>query len=169
MILTTAQAKDALKIPAASTADDTAVGEVLAAAQAQVEKVTGPLASTAVTDDVAVTWNGSTALTTPPVISVTTVASIPAGSTVDVSTLTVTESGVLSGLPPGLWRVTYQAGWTTVPAEVREAVIEELTRLWNNRRGPGRRVGGPDSEVVMAGASERVEELLEGYDTAGFA
>lgn len=169
MLLTTADAKGALKIPAASSADDTAVGEVLAAAQAQVEKVTGPLAPTMVTDDVVVSWNGSTALTTTPVLSLATVASVPAGSTVDVSTLTVTAAGVLTGLPPGLWRVTYQAGWVTVPAEIREAVIEELTRLWNNRRGPGRRVGGPDSEVVMAGTSERVEALLEGYDTAGFA
>jgi hypothetical protein len=76
------------------------------------------------------------------------------------------------GMIAGPWDVTYQAGRSTVPADLLMAVKELVRHLWDTQRGPTRRPGSaPDGPAPGAAylLPNRVQELIAPYLLGGFA
>jgi hypothetical protein len=84
-----------------------------------------------------------------PVASLTSMVSIPAGTTWDVANMHVTAASgrvrILNGLTPtGLVAVAYAAGPTVVPENYKQGALTALQWLWETQRG----VGSSPSAVV---------------------
>lgn len=100
--------------------------EVIAAVEAAIGERCGPLSPTPVTRTVECNGPGfDVALPIYPAIQVTRAVSTT-GTELDPAQLTVNDAGVLSGLPPGTWTVTYLAGRTTCPDDLRRAVLDTI-------------------------------------------
>jgi hypothetical protein len=67
--------------------------------------------------------------------------------------------------------VTYQAGRTSVPADLRQAVLEQVRHMWETQRGQQR--GRRDGETFVAGQgytfSNRVLQLIGPYELPSIA
>lgn len=164
--------KNHLNIDAASVSNDDELRAFILAATGLIEGQVGPITRRTVTD----TLNGGRStviLSTAPVASVTTV--VENGSTLASSAYSLRgESGVLTrlfGQSEAVWAagarnisVTYVAGRTDVPADLRHAVLETVRHLWTTQRGAVRR-SGTDDYQPGAGFSLpfRVRELLSRY------
>jgi uncharacterized phiE125 gp8 family phage protein len=148
------------------------------AAEAAIEKRTGPIVARAVTARV----SGAMTLPVYPAISLTSVTPY-ASTALDVSTLYVSPAGVvdyLSGggsFPARDYTITYLAGWATtaadVPADLRLAVLEMVRVLWSTtQRGSTARPGSappPDAAPFAGPGMDRVEQLIAPYEMHGFA
>lgn len=154
------------------TGDDSELLAMTAAATGLIEGQVGPITRRTVTDTVD-GGRSTVILSTAPVASVTTV--VENGSTLASSAYSLDgESGVLTrlfGQSDAVWAdgarnisVTYVAGRTDVPADLRHAVLETVRHLWTTQRGAVRR-SGTDDYQPGAGFSLpfRVRELLSRY------
>lgn len=77
-----------------------------------------------------------------PVISLTSIVSLDGSQTWDVSGLDVDgDTGlveVVTGSPPmGRVKVTYQAGYETVPVNYVRGALVVIQHVWETQRGPG--------------------------------
>lgn len=172
-VLTVAQAKAYLSI---TTDVDAQLQTFIDAAEAAIATKCGPLAATTVTDQVTAA-SGALMLTTPPVISLTSVTPIGGGTALTLADLTLNQpSGVVSDVPSGTYTVVYSAGRSAVPPDLLMAVKELVRHLWNTQRGPTTRPGSITSETTsntLPGAAYmmpfRVAELIAPHMQAGFA
>lgn len=179
-VLTLAEAKAHLNIPATTTTDDAEVTAFIASAEAAIGKLCGPLESTAKTVRVR---GGGDALALPfaPAVSLTSVT--PVGSTAltladlyldaEAAVVTYSEGGTFAS---DNYTVVYQAGRATCPADLLLAVKELVRHLWkSSQRGPTTRPGSGGSDGMantMPGAAYalpfRVTELIAPHLQHGF-
>lgn len=156
---------------------DSELNNLLDAAVSAIAQVVGPMEPTTVTRSVRGGGNGLLVLPDAPVISVTSVT--PTGSdttTIDVADLDVNLPagliGLLSDYPftYSRYTVVYVAGRSTLPADLRLAVLELVRHYWMTQRGPTRKPGSAPSDSysnTLPGAAYampfRVAELLAPY------
>lgn len=160
-----------------STGDDGELLSFIHAATAGIEAKVGPLTRRTVTQ----THNGGThsVLLSPPVVSVTSVTEN--GTTVPSTGYSVSESGVLTrvnGYSRSVWTdgfnnisVTFVGGRTSIPADLRQAVMVLVQHLWETQRGRSVRQRGGDEYVpgVTYTYPRRVLELIAPYEQPGIA
>lgn len=164
-VLTLTDAKRFLSVKA--TDDEADLTTVMAAAEAAVAKVCGPLEATAVTKRV----RGGNSLVLPitPVISITSVTGKSGAVVASTDYSLWPEAGVLtttlSGFAEEFYDVVYSAGRAACPADLLQAVKEMTRHLWTTRRGPTTGVAG--SEPLNA--RRRAEELMAPHMQPGFA
>ncbi len=67
----------------------------------------------------------------------------------------------------GTWTLVYTAGYPSLPAPIRTAVLELVSHLWRPQRGTAARPAddGPPGYLIP----NRVRELLDPYALPGFA
>lgn len=139
------------------------ISRAIAAAESSVAAVVGPLAPAAVTRDVLWGRTGHVLPTGPYVGPVSAAVSLPDGTAWSGVLANLKEAhGVLYGLPRGDWRITYTAGWVTLPGDLANAVDEMFLHLWEQRRAG--RNPQPGSAHSMPW---RVEEVLDRYRWGG--
>lgn len=150
--------------------DDTELETFLNAALAMVTTVVGPLSGSATGRCVSVfdMLAGSVMpLPTMPVQSVETITGIWDPTPLTVSDYTLdSATGLMYGVPPGVYVVDYTAGWATLPDDLALGILELVRHLWLSQRGGGVRtgLGQPDVASPMSYAiPNRVLELLAPY------
>lgn len=134
-IVSLAEVKDHLNIPASNTSHDAELALFREAAQEAVEHLIGPVLWRVVTETTRPTIDGDVLLRTFPVVSVDDVTH-SAGVTVDGWTLDA-SLGTVTGLRTGAeLTVTYTAGRTSLPSSVKLATLIIAGHLWTTQRGP---------------------------------
>ncbi len=161
-VLPLADAKDHLNIPQAVISSDTEIGSFLATIETSLEAMTGgPILNTTITERAEFSRDMLTLQPRQrPIVSVTSIVSVPNGATVDISAgldldnlagVVRTKGGwAFSAFSP-LCTVTYVAGWgVQVPAAFNLATRYILEYLWTSQHGPAQRPsqGGAASELV---------------------
>ena len=175
-VLTLAEAKKHLNVT--STNEDDEIQATIDAAEATIAKRVGPLSATTVTR-VVTSDGGRLVLPVTPAISLTSIAAVYGGSTVDVAGLQLDlAAGVVSSYTPSAYSfspvaytVTYQAGRTTLPDDLLYAVKELVRHLWRTQRGPTARPGQAPGDAPAPSylIPYAVAELLEPHMQIGFA
>lgn len=120
---------------------------IINSAEGIIAGYVGPLTPTTMTDRA---WSNGYQITlrTTPVISLTSVSSVYAVQSADVSSLFVSPAGVLTWANArnyffgGWYDVTYVAGRATVPDALLFAIKEVVHTLWMTQRGPRSGGGG---------------------------
>ena len=172
-IVTLADAKAQLNIPASDTSGDIELQGYVDAAIAAVETQLGQVVDRRTVVDQLDFASNMTAflLRSAPVISLTSIVSLDGTQTWTVTPPTMHVDGasgcvtVLSGPPvKGSVLATYEAGYTTVPAHFRLAALIIVQHLWETQRGTmGVQLGG-DADNYVAGRGfaipRRAIELL---------
>lgn len=151
-VVTVAEAKTHLNITVSTF--DTELQAFLDRAEAAISRRVGPLTSTATTYKVD---GGSTTLRLPvtPAISLTSVTPL-GGTALTLADLDLdTGAGIVRFVAGGtftatLYTVVYQAGRTTVPEDLKLAILELLRHLWRTQRGSAQRPGTVSDEPVAA-------------------
>lgn len=159
---------------------DTELQAFLDAAESAVAKRVGALEPGAVTERVR-GCSSSLVLGSLPVVSLTSVTPV-GGVALNVADLWVGSGGVVeyadstAGFGSTTYTVVYQAGRSTLPDDLRMAVLELLRHMWATQRGGGSRPGSaPSTELsnTLPGAAFalpfRVEQLLHPHAQPGFA
>ena len=182
-VLNVTELKNWLNITGPVTTD---LQTVLDAAETKVEQRVGPLERKPVTERLE-SYGSALVLSygpDPVLVSVTP----DAGPALD-TTLMVVDNGVLTykayagrttspyGGPFGGWyAVTYQAGFATIPPDLKLAVFELARYFWRPKRGGGNRPGPKPAEATaptVPGAAFimpfQIQELLVDYTLPGFA
>lgn len=169
------EVKDYLNMTDTDINRDAELLSFLNAAVSAIEQRVGPLTRRTVTE----VHNGGVSailLRQPPVLSVTSVTE--SGSTVTGYSLSA-SAGVLtrvSGYSRSVWTdgfgnisVTYVAGRTLVPADLRQAVLEATKHLWETQRGKMRR--GQDDFIAGSAYlwTYRINQLIAPYELPGLA
>ena len=169
MVLTLPIAKAHLNIPSSNTTNDGELIGLIEAAEASVASRCGYLESTAVTERLN-GYSGSLTLRKTPVLSITSVTPVN-GSALSLSDL---DPDLSTGLVrtvsgAGFWSrrydVVYQAGRTTVPADLLLGIKEQLRYLWQTQLGNTQSTGAlPEDQFAAAESlavlARRVEQLL---------
>lgn len=140
-----------LQLNITDTTFDTELQAYIDGVKAPIEQLVGPVEQRTVTER---HWNGpALALRQRPVISVTSIVPLfTDGTAVNVTdTTTDLKSGIVvykdgSCFTGGPWDVTYQAGYTTVPANVNLAARITVQHVWETQRGLA--AGAADQEEV---------------------
>ncbi|WP_433382797.1 hypothetical protein [Streptosporangium sp. CA-115845] len=141
-LVTLAEAKAHLNIPASRTGDDEEISRFIGALTAPIERHVGIVLPVTVTERC---WGGrrSLLLAHRPVQSIGSVT-LPGGRTVpgsgydldgDAGVLHRMAGGHLSCWERGRIAVVYTAGLAAVPAHVRQAALIILGHLWETQRG----------------------------------
>lgn len=153
---------------------DAEVQAIMDAAEAAIAQRVGPLEPTTVTLRLAGgRYVRSLALSTLPVLSLTSITPVGGGDPIDLDTLHVDlPSGVIEydlgcqAFPLRHYTIVYQAGRTECPADLILAAKELVRHLWQTQRGPTR-ANSPTSEATsntVPGAAYlmpfRVSELI---------
>jgi hypothetical protein len=176
--LTLADAKTHLNITTPDS--DVELQVMIDSAEAVIAGLIGPLTSTVTTS--VVDGRGSVlVLPVTPVISLTSITGA-AGDSVTTANLSIIPPGIVAynmmgtndpGLfffPSRWYTVVYNAGRTTVPADLLLAIKELLRHLWQTQRGGAVRPGsGPDTQSPGYLIPNRVAELLGPYLQPSFA
>lgn len=178
--LSLAEAKTHLNMT--GDAQDEELESTIAAAEAAIVALIGPLEPVSATDYISTHGLDSFGLRLLPVLSLTSIT--PAGGTaMNLTDVRVEhDSGLVSFIGGrGSWTaseytVVYQAGRDPVPADLLMAVRELVRHFWSTQRGPTRRPGASPSDALantIPGAAYalpiRVSQLLAPYQTFGFA
>jgi uncharacterized phiE125 gp8 family phage protein len=172
-IVTLSMVKAQLNIDASVMSDDVELQTYIDAATAAVEKQLGQVVDPRTVLDQLDFASSVTSfvLRSTPVISLTSVVTLDGSQTWAVSPSTMYVDSacglvtVLSGAPvKGSVLVTYEAGYTAVPANFRLATLIIIQHLWETQRGTmGVQLGG-DSDNYVAGRGfavpRRAIELL---------
>lgn len=174
-LVSLADAKTHLGIPATSTTDDEELRSFITAASAYLEGRYGPLARQTFTETRTPSRAGLL-LSHYPVISLTSVAGAYGytAPNTDVSTLHVTDAGMLCSNYGAAWlgcyplTVTYVAGLITMPADVQKACLEIVKGLWDSQRGAAQtafdaEMGGTEAMPGMGLTYWRADKLMEPY------
>lgn len=170
-VLTLAKAKTHLNI--GTSAHDVELQDIIDAAEAAIAEKCGPLEPVAKSERV-VGCGSSLLLRHTPVVELTSVTPV-GGTAYDVALFYVDPTaGVVTwasgrgtfASSPG-YDVVYQAGRSSVPADLLLGVKEHVRHLWESQRGPQRRPGSTTSDAAsntLPGAAYlfpfRVEQLL---------
>ena len=167
-VVTLAEAKTHLNITA--TTNDTELQAFIDRAEAALGQRVGPLGPISKTERVP-GWRTVLRLSFTPVISLTTVTSVE-GTQVPVGQLTALSGGrveftQVGYFPSRFYDVTYQAGRSTLPDDLKLAVLELVRHLWGTQRGGSVRPGSAPSDAMsntIPGAAYlfpfRVEQLI---------
>lgn len=174
-IVTLAEAKEHLNIT--GTSSDTELGKFVDAATAFVERHLGAVAQRTVTETVTPTTSGLIFLSSP-VISITSMTAAyghpgtytvadwyPKGSSI------VAGYGKSTSYPTWPVRVEYVGGYTTIPADLRQATLDYIKWRWQSQRGPSPLPSMGD-EFAMAPTSTvpyKVMEVIDGYRVPAIA
>lgn len=154
MSITVADLRTQLGYEDGQTEDDLALADVLAAALVVIGKQVGSLVPGEVTETVTASC-GTGILSSWPVLSITS----PTG-------LTVTRSGVVTGLSSGDTEIVYTAG-AEPDASQKMAVLLVAADIWETRRGQGFPQDDTGQYVITPLLHRRVRELLAGgFSTA---
>jgi hypothetical protein len=170
------ETKTHLRKDLTKTADDAELAEFITAACAKIVELIGPVAPVDVTQQARPGYGRTIVLDQHPVISVTSVtidgqdepeADLAAGTRGWILDPGAGLLGHLGPWPHGTVTMTYRAGRTPLPGNVRLAALELVKHLWTTikyRQG-GPRPGVPgDDTIVVAGQAyalpNRVRELL---------
>jgi len=140
---------------------DTDLLDTIAAAEGVIAARCGPLVPTAVTATVRAIAGSAATVQVFPVISLTSATS-STGEVADLSRVTLSEAGVLTGLGQGTWTVVYEAGRVTCPPDLKQACLELVKHLWAIRRGAGSQ-RTPDTPGAAHLLPYRVQTLIEPY------
>lgn len=167
-----------LNIPAAGTADDPELTDMLDAAADVVSGIVGPLEPTEVTETHHSGW-GVIALRRSPVASVTQVSTQFGGVIAPTDYELDSEAGLLYPTRgAAIWApvtVTYMAGRSVLPAAISLAILIVAAHLFETQRMPGQSLdsrpagfggadGIPDAIPVRGFAiPNRALELLQSY------
>jgi hypothetical protein len=178
LILSLDETRAYLNFATGQTADDEELREFIEAATRAVEQKVGAVVRRTVTTTI---YPGSEVVRLPlaPVISLTSAAIVRTGTTVDITNF-VEEYGCLRSktfapLPYEPWTLTYVAGRTVTPANIRNVTAAAIKDLWASQRGAGgRRAGQSDagsrlSYVLSYQALEELRPDLLYGELAGFA
>lgn len=167
-VITVDEASSYLRMNLSSPAlDPDLLQGVIDTAEGVVSNIVGPLATSTM---VTVIQGGPTFVL--PSWPVSTVSSITnSHGVITTDGITVTRSGVAvaSGLPHGRYTIAYVAGWATVPAAIRTAILEMIRHLWQPQRGSVTRGGEPSSQPPGYMIPNRVRELLDPYRMVSMA
>jgi uncharacterized phiE125 gp8 family phage protein len=146
------------------------------AATAAIEQRVGPMTRRTVTETH--DGGGKVLLRTYPVISLTTVTdngiTLTSGQYRERDGVVTKKSGTsATNFTTGLdgVSITYQAGRTSVPADLRQAVLEQVRHMWETQRGQqrGRRGGDDYTPGAAFNLTIRVKELIAPYELPGIA
>lgn len=163
-VVTLAEAKTHLNIIAST--HDTELQAFIDRCEAAIGRKVGPLASTATTAE-APGGGPVLILSTTPSISLTSVTDAT-GTALTVADLHVTRDGVVSWLAgtgcfsSPWYTVVYSAGRTTLPDDLKLAVLEMVRHKWDTQRGSAMRQGQA-ADFVPGGAysfTYAVNELI---------
>jgi hypothetical protein len=178
-----ADVKAHLSITTVDTARDTKLQLKIDAAEAFVSEVlggTGALAAQAVTQRV----NGFTStlvLTSLPIVSVTSVTGsdgvlVPlSGLDVDLAAGIIRSNATYYYAAPyypfllPYYTVVYQSGYSTLPADLVEAVKLMSQYFWETQRGNRPGPGGGGDTTGPGDAYARAQQILSNRPTPGFA
>lgn len=168
-IVSVEEAKDHLNIT--GTASDDELAEMCAAATAFVERHCGPVVAQTVTETV-IPANSGLILLSAPVISVTSmVAALGYPSTFTVADWYADGHTIVAGYGAttsySSWpvTVTYEGGYETVPADLRQATLDYIKWRWQSQRG-ATPLPAPGEEFAMAPTATvpyKVMEVIDGY------
>lgn len=169
--------KQHLNMSLSKTTHDEELRRFLAAAETAISHVTGPLTPTPTVEK----HHGGAAtiiLRHPRAVALTSLA-YSDGTTTSLDDFDLdTETGIVhwgcgtaGSFPSGVRNVTvsYTAGFSEIPTDLKHAVKELVRHLWETQRGAVTRPGFTDSEdsAVLAGAfsslPERVQQLIQPY------
>lgn len=148
----------------------------LDAAEAAIVNKCGPLTSTSVTKRVR-GGKDFLSLSTTPVLTLTSVTPV-GGTALDVSKLNGDPAGPIEYLAGGtftarFYDVVYNAGRSTLPADLAQAVKEQTRHLWESQQGGTRRPGAAAPQGPAPGSAYaftyKVNELIAPYLQGGFA
>lgn len=148
------EAKHHLRLSGTTTDDDDKVTQFIAGAEEVLADRVGPLEPTSIVEKVRANGTGTLVLTETPVISLTSLEPILLGIlTVPVALLDVDErSGVVERtdcLPLcGRWKVTYQAGFATLPTTVKVAGLDLILHWWRQSQSHGSTTYGESGTVI---------------------
>lgn len=165
------EARKHLRLAGANTTtdDDAKLTQFLGGAEEQLTSRVGPLEPTEVTEKVRANGTGTLVLTETPIISLTSLEPILLGmATVPVGLLDVDErSGVVERvdcLPLcGRWKVTYQAGFATLPTTVKVAGLDLVLHWWRQSQSHGSTTYGEGSVVDFSDLPNAVLNKLRPY------
>lgn len=175
-VLTLADAKIHLNIPAATTTNDAEVTAFIDAAEAAISAKVGPLVSTNVTERVDGCSTRWLKLTSTPVVSVTSVTPVN-GTALSLPGLDIelgagligTVSGI--GFPSRRYDIVYVAGRTSVPADLLMAIKEQVRHMWRTQLGDPVSSGffaeGQEVAVPTGGWSSIARQLMQPYLRTG--
>lgn len=168
LILSLADARQHLQIPASDTSADEQMRGWLESVTELVESLCGPVVRRTVVEDHSIQGWGVTelALRRTPVLSVTSAIGVLTGSaSYDIAGLSVDSNGILrrldGGRMSGLLRVTYSAGRAIVPANLSSAARIILQHLWRTQYGASRALAG-----LGGGEDFAVTEPIAGFGYA---
>lgn len=166
-VLTPLEVRTALRMK--SSDQDAELATVIAAAEKLVAGMCGPLEPTACTAVVEVDECGRAALPQAPVLSVTSGTEVFTRATLTVADVVILDGGVIARVPAGTWRITWQAGRTSLPDDLRQGAIEVVRRIWARRNGPTARPGTATPLDAAALLSGTVATLIGGDMAGGFS
>ncbi|WP_116042266.1 phage gp6-like head-tail connector protein [Amycolatopsis palatopharyngis] len=160
-----------------SSKDDAEIQGFIDSAVPVVEYYAGPVVTQVITER----HTSFIALFEPPVLSLDSVTAVfSSGTSWEVADLVVDKvTGIVEradglALFGGPWNVTYTAGRTTVPGNIKLATKIIVKHLWETQRGQMAKLpigGGIDNVPVASGISyavpRRALELLRPDNTAG--
>jgi hypothetical protein len=171
MIVSLADAKRHLNIPASETSNDAELREFIEAVTRPIEAKVGPIVRRTVTTTIQPCYEQAVALPYFPVISLTSGAVVRDNSAVTVTSLVVETGGILrdkgfSPLPFEPWTLTYVVGRPVIPAEIRNATLNILKDLWTSQRGSA---GSVASRLGFLTSYQALDELKSDMQLLGFA
>ena len=170
------EVKAHLNIAADRITDDDELRGFINAATSAIEQRVGPLTRRTVTETH--DGGGVVMLRTYPVITLTTVTdngiTLTAGQYRERDGIVTRKSGTSAvNFTTGLdgVSVTYEAGRTVIPADLRQAVLEQIRHMWETQRGQQR--GRRDGDTFVAGQgytfSNRVLQLIGPFELPSIA
>jgi hypothetical protein len=171
MIVSLADAKRHLNIPATETGNDAELREFIEAVTRPIEAKVGPIVRRTVTTTIQPCYEQTVALPYFPVISLTSGAIVRDNSAVTVTSLVVETGGILrdkgySPLPFEPWTLTYVVGRPIIPGEIRNATLNIIKDLWTSQRGSA---GSVASRLGFLTSYQALDELKPDMQLLGFA
>jgi hypothetical protein len=171
MIVSLADAKRHLNIPAAETSNDAELREFIEAVTRPIEAKVGPIVRRTVTRILYPCYSGEpVAVPFSPVISITSAALLRDGSALVTTGWYVDGPmlypGVSGYFPPEPFTLTYVVGRVVIPGEIRNATLNIIKDLWTSQRGSA---GSVASRLGFLTSYQALDELKPDMQLLGFA
>jgi len=150
--------------PSSINVDESVLQATIDTAESMVAQRVGPLASGAQSS---IVFGG------PSFVLPTTTTAVTSATDLDGNAVTsgfkVGVGGVVtnSSCALGTWTLVYTAGYSTLPAPIRTAVLELVRHLWRPQLGTAARPSDDGAPGYLI--PNRVRELLDPYALPGFA
>lgn len=150
--------------PSSINVDESVLQATIDTAESLVAQRVGPLASGAQSS---IVFGG------PSFVLPTTTTAVTSATDLDGNAVTsgfkVGVGGVVtnSSCALGTWTLVYTAGYSTLPAPIRTAVLELVRHLWRPQLGTAARPSDDGAPGYLI--PNRVRELLDPYALPGFA